>query len=163
MRRSSFSLMWFLFSFQGRIGRFEYWMYTFGSWVVAAVVVHLAAEVVFQGPAGTKVEFFSNLITYGIVLLVGTIALCLTGCAVVAKRWHDRNRSGYWSLIMITPFASLFTGPVPLLSDLLTLCFVAGGLWTLLECGGLKGTVGPNRFGDDPRGPPSEQPVTAFK
>jgi uncharacterized membrane protein YhaH (DUF805 family) len=50
--------------------------------------------------------------------------------AVTAKRWHDRNRSGWWVLINLVP--------------------VVGSLWTLLQCGLLKGTRGTNRFGPDP-------------
>jgi uncharacterized membrane protein YhaH (DUF805 family) len=49
---------------------------------------------------------------------------------VYAKRWHDRGKSGWWSLIMFVP--------------------VIGGIWMLVECGFLRGTEGPNRFGSDP-------------
>lgn len=50
--------------------------------------------------------------------------------AVTAKRWHDRDRSAWWVLINLVP--------------------VLGTLWTLLQCGLLRGTDGPNRFGADP-------------
>lgn len=46
------------------------------------------------------------------------------------KRWHDLDKSGWWVLINFIP--------------------IVGGLWCLVECGFLKGTVGPNRFGPDP-------------
>src|SRR5260370_2056147 len=52
------------------------------------------------------------------------------GLVVSVKRWHDRNKSGRW--------------------DLLTLVPEVGWLWTLVECGFLKGTTGPNRFRHDP-------------
>jgi uncharacterized membrane protein YhaH (DUF805 family) len=50
--------------------------------------------------------------------------------AVQAKRWHDRNKSGWWVLIHFIP--------------------VIGSLWTLIENGFLEGTEGNNRFGESP-------------
>jgi uncharacterized membrane protein YhaH (DUF805 family) len=49
---------------------------------------------------------------------------------IYAKRWHDRDKSGWWSLIMFIP--------------------IIGGIWLLVELGFLRGTDGPNRFGPDP-------------
>lgn len=46
------------------------------------------------------------------------------------KRWHDRDKSGKWVLINFIP--------------------MIGPIWTFLECGCCRGTVGPNRFGPDP-------------
>ncbi len=50
--------------------------------------------------------------------------------ALYAKRWHDRGKSGWWSLIGLIP--------------------VIGGLWMLIELGFLKGTGGANQYGADP-------------
>lgn len=50
--------------------------------------------------------------------------------AVGVKRWHDRNKSAWWILIALIPYI--------------------GGIWILIECGCLRGTLGPNRFGGDP-------------
>ena len=52
--------------------------------------------------------------------------------AVTIKRWHDRDKAGWWVLIALIP--------------------LVGGAWTLIECGFLPGTPGRNRFGPDPRG-----------
>jgi uncharacterized membrane protein YhaH (DUF805 family) len=49
--------------------------------------------------------------------------------AIQVKRWHDRDKTGRWFLINLLP--------------------IIGWLWVLIECGFLKGTEGPNRFGDD--------------
>jgi len=54
------------------------------------------------------------------------------GLAIAAKRWHDRNKSAWWILIVFVP--------------------VVGGLWYLIECGFLKGTTGSNKYGADPLG-----------
>jgi uncharacterized membrane protein YhaH (DUF805 family) len=53
--------------------------------------------------------------------------------AVSIKRWHDRNKSGWWVLISLVPFI--------------------GWLWALIETGALPGTIGPNEYGLDPLGP----------
>jgi uncharacterized membrane protein YhaH (DUF805 family) len=50
--------------------------------------------------------------------------------AVAAKRWHDRGKSGWWTLIVLVPFI--------------------GGIWMFVEAGCLRGTVGPNNYGPDP-------------
>ena len=50
--------------------------------------------------------------------------------AVSAKRWHDHDRSAWW----------LLTGLIPIL----------GTLYNLIQCGLLRGTIGPNKFGPDP-------------
>jgi uncharacterized membrane protein YhaH (DUF805 family) len=60
-----------------------------------------------------------------LMLLVLWPSICL-----YAKRWHDRDKSGWWSLIMFVP--------------------IIGGIWMLVELGFLRGTDGPNRFGNDP-------------
>lgn len=56
--------------------------------------------------------------------------LLLVGIIVQIKRWHDLNKSGWWVLINLIP------------------CL--GALWTLIECGFIPGTRGPNQFGPDP-------------
>ena len=50
--------------------------------------------------------------------------------AIYAKRWHDRDKSGWWTLITLVP--------------------LVGPIWATVECGFLPGTVGQNRFGQPP-------------
>jgi uncharacterized membrane protein YhaH (DUF805 family) len=68
-----------------------------------------------------------------IALVVALIAqLLLVWISIVggAKRCHDRDRSGWFQLIILIP--------------------VLGALWLLVELGFLRGTIGANRFGPDP-------------
>jgi len=44
------------------------------------------------------------------------------------RRWHDRDKSGWW----------VFIGFIPII----------GPLWTLIELGFLPGTPGPNHYGE---------------
>ena len=66
----------------------------------------------------------------GIVGLLVSLASIYFALAVYAKRWHDRDKSGWWSLIAIVPFI--------------------GFVWILVELGMLEGTRGANQYGPDP-------------
>ena len=105
-----------LFSFEGRIPRRKYWL---------AALVQMGIMVVPFGIAAAM-ESEAAFIVVGILCL----PLIYTGLAVGAKRWHDRNKSGWWNLIGFIPYI--------------------GGLWAFIECGCLRGTDGPNNYGADP-------------
>jgi len=59
----------------------------------------------------------------GYLIMIGLIWPSL---AVQTKRWHDRNKSGWWNLIGLAP--------------------IVGPLWAFIELGFLKGTPGANRY-----------------
>ena len=65
----------------------------------------------------------------GIGLLSGIFALValIPTVIVYIKRFHDRDKSGWWVLVTLIP--------------------IIGAIWILVELGFLKGTPGPNRFG----------------
>jgi uncharacterized membrane protein YhaH (DUF805 family) len=65
-----------------------------------------------------------------IILLVVAVVATWISLAIGVKRWHDRNKTGWWMLINFVP--------------------VIGPFWYLIECGFLKGTSGPNTYGPDP-------------
>ena len=120
-----------LFSFQGRINRAKFWLVHVAMWVVIAIVfsVILGSAAMSSDP---QAALQSVGAVGGIILLVVYILALWIGLAIAAKRWHDRNKSAWWILIVFVP--------------------VVGGLWYLIECGFLKGTTGPNKFGADPLG-----------
>lgn len=110
----------FLFSFQGRASRQQYWLYS-----LACVFASLAI-------AGIDVVtgLYDPESGFGMLGALFALATLWPNLAVGVKRWHDRDKSGWWVLIILVP--------------------VLGFLWTLVECGFLKGTEGDNRFGPDP-------------
>ena len=113
-----------LFSFQGRIGRQSYWFSVIG--------LNIAAYI-FSGFIGTRAIREQTVIVEIILFLVFSVSLVLlfwVSLAVNCKRWHDHNKSGWWTLIFFAP--------------------IVGQIWVLIELGFLKGTPGPNRFGEDP-------------
>ena len=64
--------------------------------------------------------------------IIVSLVFLYPALAVYTKRWHDRGKSGWWSLIMLVPFI--------------------GPIWALVELGFLSGTPGPNQYGADPLG-----------
>ena len=68
--------------------------------------------------------------TGGILGALFSLIALWPSLAVYAKRWHDRGKSGWWTLIILIP--------------------IVGAIWMLVECGFLKGTDGANDFGADP-------------
>lgn len=125
------NLSWLLFSFEGRIGRGEFWR---GTLIVSSLFVALGisfAIVALQFSRSIE-EFLTS--GAGIALFIAVLILFLPaawiGFALNVKRWHDRNKSGVWMLIQLVPYI--------------------GGIWAFIETGCLRGTVGPNRFGPDP-------------
>ena len=101
-----------LFSFSGRIGRGEWWGITVG-----LIVVYIVAALLAQT---------ENVIAILITIVLYIVAVWIS-LATSVKRWHDRNKSGWWILI----------GFIPLI----------GGIWALIEQGFLSGTDGPNSYG----------------
>ena len=104
-----------LFGFRGRVPRKVFWLYG----VLGPLLVSVMAEMLLGivGVSARRTELI-------------TTALLVWPCAAVGvKRWHDRDRSGWWVLIYLIP--------------------LVGVLWTLLTNGLRRGSVGPNRFGDD--------------
>lgn len=105
-------------SFDGRINRQPFWVATLVLWVASMVVSIVAGMIFGAGLLGSLIQFAVAL------------AVLVPSLAVAAKRWHDRDKSGWWSLILFVPFL--------------------GFVWYVVELGFLPGTPGPNRFGPDP-------------
>jgi uncharacterized membrane protein YhaH (DUF805 family) len=108
-----------LFSFSGRIGRAQYWLGYFVQLAVAA----LAWMCLLTGLQNENI----------ILLMVPIITLPFsiwTAIAVMAKRYHDRDKSAWWILIVFIP--------------------IVGPIWQLIELGLLRGTDGTNDYGPDP-------------
>ena len=118
----------FLLNHQGRINRQRYW---------AFFLVSLGASVLAM--------IIDSMLTGGLLYILVAVVLIYPSFIVAIKRWHDRDKSGWWCLIALVP--------------------VIGGLWFLIECGFLQGSSGPNRFGADPLAPPppSASKLLAFR
>lgn len=124
----------FLFSFQGRISRKAFWLYILAS-IVLGVLLNFAlpAQPVIDPSATPEQAMAAMSGYYGAIPFwywLVNLVLFVIGLAILAKRWHDQDRSGWWSLLLLIPFL--------------------GGLIVLIMAGFIAGTPGPNRFGEGP-------------
>src|SRR5688572_18811344 len=99
MRRTREPIMdWsYLFTnFDGRISRQPFWIGTLTLWIASIALSILAGIIV--GPASTAMMFIQVVI--GLAFLVPSLA-------VAAKRYHDRDKSGWWVLIIFIPLIGI--------------------------------------------------------
>jgi len=101
---------------RGRIGRATWW------WCGVAVPLGLGVLLV----ALADVAQFDPRQSRHVVNLL----LLWPALAVSIKRWHDRDQSGWWVLVVLLP--------------------LIGWLWALVANGLLRGTPGVNRHGPEP-------------
>ncbi|MCO6355792.1 DUF805 domain-containing protein [Pseudoalteromonas shioyasakiensis] len=113
---TTLSIKEILFSFKGRIPRKTYWYSVLGMILASFVLMFLVA--LLTG---------GNESAISVIMLILYIPLIWISLAIQVKRWHDRNKSGWWVLIGLVP--------------------VIGGIWALIENGFLAGDEAENRFG----------------
>jgi len=132
--------------FSGRSRRKEYWMYTLGLVIVMVVLSAIESALgINQMVLGV----------YGPLTAILMVATFVPGIAVGVRRLHDTNRSGWWLLALLVPYALFGAGMASTNSALI----MAGGLLVLVVAIVLlvffvsDGTKGANRFGEDPKNP----------
>lgn len=156
----------FYFSPSGRISRSQYWL--------RFMVPYLA---IFYGLYFTMKVLGEESTGHTVVSAIQTIFVLVAfwpSIAILVKRIHDRNKSGWLCLALYVPVVLFFvllivwfagaivaaaksgTFEPPALDALgITVIVFAVisavvGLWFFIEFGCLRGTVGANRFGPDP-------------
>ncbi len=118
-----------MFNPAGRISRQRYW----GVGIPLSILsICLAILLIVALPLIALTNFFSPPL--GTFILIAGYALSIpiayVNIVLHIRRFHDRDKSGWWVLVGFIP--------------------IIGPLWLLVECGFLRGTVGANRFGEDP-------------
>ena len=116
-----------LFSFEGRIPRAEYW-WGQGALLAGVVLPSMVGGILAAIFKGTIIAPAFGVI-FGLAAVVGIIAFFCGSFALICKRLHDHNLSGWWYLACGIPYI----GPICL----------------GIALGFIRGTVGPNRFGED--------------
>jgi uncharacterized membrane protein YhaH (DUF805 family) len=103
----------------GRLDRQPWWI---GSIVIAviSIIARLIIHIVF-GHGSSIGHLLDGVI--GLLLLYPAINIGI-------KRFHDRDKSGWWVLIAFVP--------------------IIGWIWYIVECGFLPGTDGPNKYDPNP-------------
>lgn len=145
-----------MFSFEGRIGRAAFW--------VAIIIYSIASRIVFSSAISAKGASWASLGVVGIILLV----LSWPAYAVMAKRFHDLDLSGWWGLVTLCPLVAIFafafgmgfgTNSMPSASVVMmvlsALCLIGTvwGIWLSIKLYFFPGNSGPNRFGLPPAPP----------
>jgi uncharacterized membrane protein YhaH (DUF805 family) len=120
LRTSPITVLEALFTYRGRMSRSDYWLKGFLPML--------------------PVSIFNNILAYGVdndgarvlSILIGLVSIW-PGTALIVKRLHDRDRSGWFVLTLLIPFIGIIFA-----------------VWIIIEVWFLKGTTGSNRFGNDP-------------
>ena len=138
-------------SFDGRLPRSKFWRYAGLLLLVnaTALLVNLAwarhltlsyftSLFIFRGRMPDLLEsgditvyYFTSFFTF------------IPSLALNVKRCHDRNRSGWFSLVPLIPFV--------------------GPIWYLVDIGCMRGTAAENRFGPDPLAEMRSKPDSPFQ
>lgn len=111
----------FLFSFQGRISRYQYWVQFFLPFIALDFIAVIIDLITGMYNAQTGLGLLST------IFLVLAIWPSL---AINVKRCHDRDRSRWFLLVSLIP--------------------LVGVIWLFIDLGCLRGSIGQNRFGPDP-------------
>jgi uncharacterized membrane protein YhaH (DUF805 family) len=119
--------------FSGRSQRKEYWMFFLFNWMV---VLPLFIFIGMQGEASDKATNLSGsakeMADIGVgVLMLYIVAIIVPSIAVVVRRLHDQDKSGWLALLTFIPYVG----------SLVLVWFMAS-----------DGTAGANRYGPDPKG-----------
>ena len=114
-----------LFSPSGRINRKRYWLTLIVADIAFSIFYVPFMSTIRQGEGLSSTQ----MIVLPIIVVLGLV-LSYVGVILAIKRFHDRDKSGWWVLISLVP--------------------LIGGIWFFVECGCLRGTIGRNRFGADP-------------
>jgi uncharacterized membrane protein YhaH (DUF805 family) len=107
-----------LFSIEGRISRKSFWLF-FLSLSILDILLRVLLR--HEDAATLKNAHYIFLVVF-----------IYPSIAVLAKRWHDRNKSAAFVFINLIPFV--------------------GPLWAIVELGFFLGSAGDNQYGCDPLG-----------
>lgn len=117
-----------LTSFEGRISRQPFWLSVLALFIAQWIIMIILGMVFGYSMMGGMDPAMASSGMAPIVIV--SLLFLYPALAVYTKRWHDRGKSGWWTLILLVP--------------------LIGFIWFLVECGFLRGTEGPNQYGNDP-------------
>lgn len=148
-----------LFSFNGRIGRSQYWLAAIGLNVVYAML--LVALGSMLGPFPQKLDP-ATLLGNSLLQLIASVLMTWCGLAVQVKRFHDRGQSGWLAALPLLPIVmivwtvldGIFNGHPPqavlgtIMPFIVLLLLIS--LFFFVNLGCLPGVDGPNKYDGGP-------------
>ena len=118
-------------SLSGRCDQYEYWLMLFSALTYSAITTYtvISTDVLpltfyYGAIFGFGQQFMILLL---VVMNIPTFAVWLLA---TIRRYHDRDKSGYWIAIILIP--------------------ILGVIWQLIELGFFDGSREANRFGESP-------------
>ena len=120
-------------NFSGRALRSEYWW-----WVVFVWIAGIIASIIDRALGWSIYEttMYGVQQSSGPVAAIFSLAVLIPGLAVLVRRLHDTDRSGWWFWLVL----------IPIIGWIVLIIFLAS-----------SGTPGPNRFG-----PPRDGSALAY-
>lgn len=158
--------------FSGRSRRMEYWMFVLLQVLLSVVfwilLIAIGGGAMMSGDLNGLVAAGGALMILSLIYGVIGLALFIPGIAVGVRRLHDTNRTGWWLLAPLAGYLVSIAGTVmvgmsPNSPGAGAILAGVGGLATLVLAlvvvvfMFLDGTRGPNRFGEDPKGPAHQE------
>jgi uncharacterized membrane protein YhaH (DUF805 family) len=155
--------------FSGRSRRMEFWMWKLGLFIVYVVMMVLfsvvfGSAVMAGDPSQAGGAIAGLMVMWGLLTIFG-LAILIPDLAVTVRRLHDTNRTGWWILAPVIPYAVAFFTIFSAAASGSEGGMMAGGLIgvlsilaavglaiTVLVFMFLEGTKGPNKYGADPKG-----------
>lgn len=123
-------LVYLLTSYEGRIRRRTLWLSLPLLALITLVILFVGAalDLLLHSQTYELAPYLAEIYPASIVAVGLSWYFQL---AVIVKRLHDRNKRALW----------LWLAQVPII----------GTIWLIIEAGFMRGTSGPNDWGDDPR------------
>jgi len=144
-------------TFSGRAARSEYWWFVLFSWILSLVIfmpaLALSGYFTMLGalssgdPEIAQAGMAQFSFAWLIVPIIINLALLLPTLAVLVRRLHDRNLSGWWILGFIA--VATILSFIPILGQIIVLVMYIGAIVILA----LPGDASANRFGQNPLDP----------
>ena len=143
------------FSFEGRIGRQDFWICSLALWAIGVVstIILIATSFGSLLAIGAANENTKSISDAAAIAALSAMALpimmfCLIQLAMIwpsmavnAKRFHDRGQSALFNLIFVGSWVLNF---IPLIGLLISL---GAFIWWLVNLGIIEGDPGPNAYG----------------
>lgn len=164
-----------LFSFNGRINRLQYWAGSIGVCVGVFILSFALSSMMGASLINAKnnpAAILAALASFGLLLGPILLASAWCGLALQVKRFHDRGRSGLWTLLPLLPLTlimlAIFEGAAnnqPLEQVVQSVGNYMLLLWAInigffIDLGCLPSQEGPNKYGDPPGAPRTSAPTS---
>ena len=158
-----------LFSFQGRIGRLQYWLGNLALFLLGVFAfVLVGAQMRHALYLGKATPETMNALAASSMLAAPIWAvMSWSGYAIQVKRFHDRGRTGYLCLVpIVLMFFVIYTLFSKMAENASAPAVIAAlmppigliwlvGLWFFIDLGCLRGVEGPNKYSNPPGTAPS--------